>query len=137
MKFPQVVVGALILNKKGEILLVKSHKWKNLWGLPGGKLKYGESIASALKREVKEETGMKIKVVKMITLQEAIFSKEFHGKKHFIFIDYLCSTNSSKVRLDKRELQEYLWIKPNKALKLKNLDSFAKRFIEEYLKASK
>ncbi len=134
MKTPLIVVGALILNKKGEILLVSSHKWGNLFGVPGGKVKYGENIENALKREIKEETGLRIKVIKLVILLESIFSKEYKKKQHMIFLDYLCRTGSSTVKLDKRELQEYRWIKPTKALQLRNLDSFTKRFIKEYLK---
>lgn len=36
MKYPEITVGALILNPFGEMLLLKSHKWRNKLVIPGG-----------------------------------------------------------------------------------------------------
>jgi len=56
-------VGALILNGKGEVLLVKRNEQgrRVTWALPGGKVETGEVWSEALKREVKEELGATIK----------------------------------------------------------------------------
>lgn len=133
-KYPEISVGALILNKKREILLVKSWKWPgvNKYTMPGGHIEAGERIEEALKREVKEEVGLEIKPLKFLTIQEAIFSKEFYKPKHFIFLDFLCESLKSRVKLDRKELQEYLWVNPKKALNL-NIDSFTRKTIKKYL----
>ena len=60
-KYPLVTVGALIFNKKNQVLFLKSNKWKEQYGIPAGKLHYGESIINGLKREIKEETGLNFK----------------------------------------------------------------------------
>jgi 8-oxo-dGTP diphosphatase len=52
---------ALISNGNGRVLLVRNGSGK--WTLPGGKAKKGESLRAAVKREVKEETGLKVKVL--------------------------------------------------------------------------
>lgn len=52
-------VRAIILNEKGEILLQKRGDFKK-WGLPAGSIELDESAFDALKREVKEETGLDI-----------------------------------------------------------------------------
>ncbi len=60
-KYPrgvEVVVGVIIENPKGEILLVKSPKWGNKWTIPGGHVDAGESITQAVIREAKEETSL-------------------------------------------------------------------------------
>ena len=53
-------MGALIFNAAGEVLMVRTHKWSNLWGIPGGKIKWGEPSEDALRREIKEETDLEI-----------------------------------------------------------------------------
>ena len=132
-KYPEPTVGALILNNEKQILLTKSHKQKNRYTIPGGHVELGETIEKALKREVKEEVGLDIKPVRFLITQEAIFSEEFHKPKHFIFIDYLCETLTTDVKVDEDEIQEFIWVEPEKALEM-NVDTFAKRTIREYLK---
>ena len=43
-KFPEPIVGGLIFNKKGELLLVKSPKWLNRYSIPGGHIEVGEDF---------------------------------------------------------------------------------------------
>jgi len=132
-KYPEPTVGALILNNKNEILLIKSYKWKDRFTIPGGHIEIGESIEKALKREIKEEVGLDIKVIKFITYHEAIFSEEFYKPKHFIFLDYLCKAKIDNAKVDQKEAQELIWVLPQKALQL-NIDTFTRKTIEEYLK---
>ncbi len=40
---PLATVGALIFNSKNEVLMIRTHKWSNKWGIPGGKIKWGET----------------------------------------------------------------------------------------------
>ena len=47
---PLATVGALIFNGAGEVLMIRTHKWSNLWGIPGGKIKWGEPSEAALRR---------------------------------------------------------------------------------------
>ncbi|ABB33522.1 NUDIX hydrolase [Geobacter metallireducens RCH3] len=54
-----VVVGCLIRNGLGEILLIRHHK--RGWEIPQGRVEAGEGIVDALRREVREETGVEIK----------------------------------------------------------------------------
>ena len=132
-KRPKVVVGALILNKKKEILLVKSSKWRGCFYIPGGHIEEGETIEEALRREIAEEVGLKIKIVKFLGLQESIFSPIYYRRKHFIFLDYLCqAVGNEKVKPDKREVEEFCWVKPQKALRLR-IDPFTRKAIKIYL----
>jgi nucleoside triphosphatase len=110
MSYPEPTVGAVILNPEGKILLCKSHKWENKWVIPGGHIELGEKMEDALRREIHEETGLEIYSAKLLGIKESIFSDTFHEPKHFIFIDYLCRTNSSLVTLND-EAQEYAWVK--------------------------
>jgi len=125
----------LIVNKEGKILLAKSHKWFDKYTLPGGHIEVGETMREAVAREVKEEVGLDIEVAEMLLVQEAIFVEEFWKRKHFIFFDFLCKTKNMQVKLDGREIQEYIWEYPGAAFRL-NLDSFTKKTIEKYLQRS-
>ena len=109
MKYPEPTVGAIIFNPDNKILLCKSHKWNNKYVIPGGHIELGEKMEEALKREIFEETGLKIYDIKLISLKESVFSNTFHEGKHFIFIDYICKTNSYDVTLND-EAEEYEWV---------------------------
>jgi nucleoside triphosphatase len=130
--YPEPTVGALIVNRQGKILLTKSHKWFDKYTLPGGHIEVGETMKEAAAREVKEEVGLDVEVAEMLLMQEAIFAVEFWKRKHFIFFDFLCKSEDQQVKLDGRELQEYVWEYPGAAFRL-NLDSFTKKTLEKYL----
>jgi ADP-ribose pyrophosphatase YjhB (NUDIX family) len=57
----EVSVMAWIENDQGSLLLVRQTAGQKLWTLPGGKVKRGESLERALKREVREETGLSVR----------------------------------------------------------------------------
>lgn len=63
---PQVVASVKALIRKSETyLFIKCSAHKNTWDLPGGKIEYGEEPLDALRREVKEEVGLNIKIGKL------------------------------------------------------------------------
>lgn len=87
-------------------------------------------------REIKERIGLNIKPIRLIKVQEAIYSKELSKSKHFILLDFLCELVSGKIRFNENEIQSCIWVKPEKAIKMK-IDSFTKETIREYLKTKK
>ncbi|MDI6781250.1 MAG: NUDIX hydrolase [bacterium] len=65
-------IAACIL-KDGKILMVRHKKGdKKYWLLPGGRIEYGETMIETLKREMIEETGLKINVGNLMFVSEAI-----------------------------------------------------------------
>jgi nucleoside triphosphatase len=133
--FPEATVGALIVNSNGEILLVKSYKWGSKYTVPGVHIELGERSEVAVRREVKEEVGLEVEPVRILLVQEAIFPADYIKHEHYIFLDYLCRATSPTVKLDGKEIQEYIWTNPNDVLRLE-LESFTRKLVEEYLKTS-
>ncbi len=131
-QYPEPTVGALIFNQKNKVLLMKSHKWKGKYVMPGGHVELGERIEDALKREIREETGLDIYDIKFIIFQEFIFDDVFWKKRHFIFLDFSCKTKSDNVTLNE-EGQEYAWVDLKEVLKLP-IEPYTKKTIEEYIK---
>lgn len=131
-QFPEPTVGALIFNRKGEVFLMKSHKWKNKYVIPGGHIELGEGIEEALKREIKEETGLIIQDIEFLCFQEFVYDKAFWKKRHFIFLDYVCETDSPKVTLNS-EGQDYVWVSIKEALKLP-VEPYTSHAINEFIK---
>src|ERR1041385_8160170 len=72
---PVSTVGALIYNAKGEVLMIQTHKWSDLWGIPGGKIKSGETSEAALRREISEETALEVEDIRFVLAQDCISSK--------------------------------------------------------------
>ena len=125
----------MIVNDEGKILLAKSHKWFDKYTLPGGHIEVGETMQEALRREVREEVGLDVEVVEFLLMQEAIFTKEFWKKRHFIFFDFLCTVKDQRVKLDNDELQDYIWEYPGAAYN-RDLDSFTWKTIARYMQRS-
>jgi phosphoglycolate phosphatase len=112
---PIATVGALIFNDDGDVLMVRTHKWSDLWGIPGGKIKWGEPCEDALRREIKEETDLEICDVEFVLVQDCIHSKEFYREAHFILLNYTCRcAGGPRVTLNE-EAREFRWVKPKEA----------------------
>ncbi len=58
-------VAAIIRNADGEVLLQRRSD-NGLWGLPGGSVEIGESVTTAIVREVREETGLVVEVERLV-----------------------------------------------------------------------
>ena len=107
---PIATVGGLIFNDVGQFLLVRTNKWSNLWGIPGGKIEWGEASEQALRRELAEETGLSVTDVEFVLVQDAIQPPEFYKPAHFLLLNYTCrAPGFQPVRLNS-EAQEYRWL---------------------------
>lgn len=133
--YPVPTVGALILNPREEVLLIKTHKWRDRWGIPGGKIHEGEKMEEGLKREILEETGLKIREIQFALVQEAVNSPEFYRPAHFILINYFAFSEETWVSLN-NEAEEYRWVKAGEAFSM-DLNTYTKVLIEAYLKWKK
>ncbi|MFA5023735.1 MAG: nucleotide exchange factor GrpE [Patescibacteria group bacterium] len=130
-RHPEVVVGPVIYNKKGEILLIKNPKFGDWWCIPGGHVELNETAEAALIREIKEETGLELKNIEPINFGEGINPAFFYKDKHFIYLNYLAELAGGQITKT-NEMTEYLWVDPSKIAELKIADS-VKPLIKYYL----
>ena len=115
---PMIGIGVIVI-KNNKVLLGKrknSHG-EGTWCFPGGHLEFNEEIEECGKREVLEETGIKIKNIKLGPFTNDIFKKE---GKHYVTLFLISDYDSGKVRVmepDKFEKWEWFeWGKLPKPL---------------------
>ena len=131
---PLATVGALIFNAKNEALMIRTHKWSGLWGIPGGKIKRGEKSETALRRELMEETGLKITDIEFVLVQDCISSKEFYRDAHFVLLNYTCRCTAKNPRVTLNEESfEYRWLTLAEAKKQLKLNKPTKILIDAVL----
>ena len=115
---PVVTVGALIFNGAGQVLMIQTQKWSNLWGIPGGKIEWGEPALDALRREVKEETGLEIDAIRFILVQDCIQSREYYREAHFVLLNYTCQARDGLPVVLNEEAQAFRWVAIAEAARL-------------------
>ena len=128
---PLATVGALIRAPDNRVLLVQTRKWRGTWGVPGGKIEYGETIRAALQREFLEETGLTLDKIYWGPVQEAVRSPEFYRNAHFILLNFIALTAHTQVRLND-EAQAHVWVPPEDALAM-NLNTPTRTLVQFYL----
>lgn len=112
------VVGCFVENNK-EILLLHRQDYKpqgNTWGIPSGKVDSGENLIQALSRELIQETGIYIDKNKINSFK-SVFVK--YSNYDFIYHMYhLELTKRNKIRINHEEHKNYIWISPEKSLRM-------------------
>ena len=120
-KYAIVGVPAIIRNNKGEILLAKRSKnmlcYPLYWGLPGGIVEWGEFLEEAVKREVKEEIGVDVEIIKQVKKPcEELPNK--NCKVHGVGFGFYCKIIKG-IPKPKDETSEIKWFKPEEIRRIK------------------
>ena len=128
---PIVTVGALIFDPEDRLLLVKTHKWGDRFGIPGGKIEEGEPMAAAVVREIKEETGLDVTDIHFALAQDCIHSPEFYKPTHMVLLNFTCHCDGGAVTLNE-EAEDFAWVTPAQALAM-DLNTPTRRLIEHVM----
>ena len=107
--FNTILLGVIFDPAKRKILLGRRENdpyIKELtWVFPGGSLNYEEDLDAALKKKIKEKTGLDVKNL------GAIFAKTYPEKKEFLYIYFLCEAVGGEEKAAD-DLVELKWVKP-------------------------
>ncbi|MGD8569906.1 MAG: NUDIX hydrolase [Gammaproteobacteria bacterium] len=85
---PVVGVGAVVIHND-QVLLVKRAQppFAGLWCIPGGKIRFGESMQRAAEREILEETGIVIRARQPVYAFEVIETSDSPSPVHYVVVD--------------------------------------------------
>jgi 8-oxo-dGTP diphosphatase len=114
-KKPEFIVLGIVLNKNGEVMIVKRKKKETtltgkelVWVFPGGKQEKEETREERVVKEILDETGYKVKPIKQISLR-------VHPDVFKMVAYFLCQLEEEEPVceiLEKEEIEEVRWVKP-------------------------
>ena len=99
MKSPYLTVDAVIICEDDSTVLIKRKydPYKDSWALPGGFVEWGETVESAVVREVKEETGLEVEIIKLV----GVYSDPKRDPRgHTVTICYLTRRINGNLKAD-------------------------------------
>jgi 8-oxo-dGTP diphosphatase len=107
---PQLAVSAVIF-RDGKVLLVRRARspGKGFYSLPGGRVEFGESLHTALAREVDEETGLRIDIVALAGWREVLPSAG--GGGHYLIMSFAARWVAREPLLND-EHDDFKWLAP-------------------------
>ena len=111
-RYPIPAVGAVVWQGE-QVLLVRRGKepGMGLWSIPGGGVRLGERLEEAVRREMREETGLRVRPVRPIHVVERILPDELGIRYHYIIIDYACRVEGGDLTAAS-DAQEARWFAP-------------------------
>ncbi|WP_448510605.1 NUDIX hydrolase [Immundisolibacter sp.] len=79
-------MGVFVFDAAGRVLLIQRGRppGLGLWSVPGGKVEWGEAVADACRREVREETGIDVIIGPLVTWIERM-----DASHHYVILDFV------------------------------------------------
>ena len=102
---PILCVDGIIINQKGQFLLVKrkNEPFRDEWWVPGGRVLKGETLEEAFRRKMKEELGIEVKILMPVGYYEGQHGENswrVKGGVHAVSVVFCAVPLSLEVRLD-------------------------------------
>src|SRR3990170_232288 len=105
MSVPKIAVGGIVVND-GDLLMVRRAKepGMGLWSIPGGHVEHGEYLTDAVRREVKEETGLDVEVADLVGILEVL------GPDHLVILDFGARVETRAEPAPSDDVSEARWV---------------------------
>jgi 8-oxo-dGTP pyrophosphatase MutT (NUDIX family) len=115
MKLIQMIVAQGIIIKNGKVLVGLRNSPHDpsahgLWQLPAGKVEFAENLYQTVIREMKEETGFKVKPTTILPHIENVLWRHKTYQVQVILLTYPCRIIGGKLLIGERENSEWKWI---------------------------
>ncbi len=93
-------MGAVIFRGEEVLLVCRGQEpAKGSWSLPGGLVEVGEGLGAAIEREVREETGLTVRVLGITAVLDRIYRDDDDNiPYHYVLIDFACEYISGEVK---------------------------------------
>ena len=108
----KIVLGGVVFNKQGKVLIIQRSDnddvYPGMWELPSGKREFFESSYNSLIREIKEETGLDVKIIQPCSVFEYKIEKP-NEIRDSTQINFIVTSEITEVKLSE-EHQNYAWI---------------------------
>ena len=110
---PQLAVSGAIF-RDGRVLVVRRARspGKGFYSLPGGRVEFGESLHTALHREVDEETGLRIEILGLAGWREVLPGAGGGGGGHYLIMSFAARWTAGEPVLND-EHDDFKWLAPD------------------------
>jgi len=128
-----VAQKSLIIYNRRVLLVQRSNyaSGENEWEIPGGGLRFGEDLHEGLLREIHEETGLSVRVDRLLYAMTALVNPQ----RQIVGLTYLSYADSDQVILS-HEHKDYIWASRRQLVELLNkpmLDDFMRHSVFDML----
>jgi len=119
--------------ERGKVLMVRAGRGitKGIWNLPGGFIGYGEHPAPSAQREVLEELGLRVRLIRLLGIYSETFPRTGGYMLSFV---YLGKRLTKKIKPHPEEIESYIWMPVKKAARI-TPNPFARAGLRDYLKS--
>jgi mutator protein MutT len=129
---PVVGVGGVVVQDGRALIVKRAHEpRKGEWSLPGGTVELGETLADAVAREIREETGLEVEVGEVIEIFDRVHRLEGRIQYHFVIVDYLCRPIGGALQAGD-DADDVAWVTVDE-IERYGVNEFAARVIREGL----
>ncbi|WP_226037335.1 NUDIX hydrolase [Aquibacillus saliphilus] len=115
-----ILVASVSIFNEDEVLIIKENKPTAIekWNFPSGRIEYGEDILYSAHREVKEETGLDVKLCGSTGVYNFISSTN----NQVILFHFIGKVTGGSINLEEDEITDSKWIKVSDLVKFENED---------------
>ena len=108
---PIVGVGGVVVHRKRVLLIRRgSEPLKGEWSIPGGLVELGEELADGVRRELKEETGLDVEPLEVLTVFDRITREGDRVRYHYVIVDYVCRRRGGRLKPDS-DVVDARWVR--------------------------